>query len=75
LTRTERTIAEARRRLIYIKDHQASLRRLIAKEQEEDTRKSTQRIKEFSELLQKAEETKAELRDTLAQMDMGNIEP
>ena len=71
---TERTIMEARRRLEYITDHQASLRRLIA-ETQRDTPKSVQRIKEFSELLQKAEATKAELMDTLARMDTGSIEP
>jgi hypothetical protein len=65
LTEAERTVIEARRRLIYIKDHQASLRRLIA-ETQRDTPKATHRIEEFSELLQKAEATEAELRDTLA---------
>ena len=76
MTAAERTVIEARRRLTYIKDHQASLRRLIAEQQnEEDTPKATQRIKEFSELLRKAEATKAELKDTLARMDTGSIEP
>ena len=76
MTTDERTVIEARRRLTYIKDHQASLRRLIAEQQtEEDIPKATQRIKEVSELLQKAEATKAELKETLARMDTGNIEP
>lgn len=71
---TERATMEARRRLAYIKDHQASLRRLIA-ETQRDTPRAIHRIKEFSELLQKAEASKAELRDTLARMDTDSIEP
>ena len=57
---------DTQRQLTYIVDHQASLRRLIAEAEEEDTPKATHRIKMFSELLRKAEAAQTDLEETLA---------